>query len=62
MTETDYIVTKNLGIIGCAKAIVRELYPELTELITEEEHATVMAILTKWEIAHYSAIKTEPAK
>jgi phage pi2 protein 07 len=59
MTEQEYIITKDLGIISSAKNVLRELIPETSEIVNKKEYQEVMKLISKWERNHFAKIETK---
>lgn len=57
MTESEYIKTKDLGTISSAKNVLRELTPEISEIVDKKEYQEVMRLISKWERKHFSEIE-----
>ncbi len=60
MTEQEYITVKELGFVKAAKWIIRDITPEISEVIDPTEHKWMMALLSTWETKLHEKIKIQP--
>jgi hypothetical protein len=56
MSENEYIKVKDLGIILSAKNVLRELIPEISEIVGVKEYEEVIRLISKWERKHFSQL------
>lgn len=49
MTEQEYITVKELGLVKAAKWIIRDITPEISEVIRPGDYHVVMVLLSEWE-------------
>ncbi len=62
MSEQEYINVSDLKNILSAKNNLREIIPESSKIIKENEYRTVMLILNKWQDELFKIIKIKGQK
>lgn len=59
MTEQEYIDTKALTVVRHVQEMLRDVIPESTTFVSQEDFVVITTILCAWETSGYELIQLE---